>query len=85
MSMAMLGQQRALQRGLREVGVTHHTGEQIVAETLGALGQGVGRQGCNHHAVGPAPELYVQDGIPDLPPLPPLLLISCSAPNHTEA
>lgn len=61
--------------GRKQVEVAHHTGEEVVAQPLSALGKSVGGQRRNHQAVRPAPQLYVQDWIPHLLPLPPLLLI----------
>ena len=64
---------------------SHHACEEVVAEALSTLGQGVRGQGRNHEAVSPPPQLYMQHRVPYLLPLPPLLLITCSALVSTAA
>lgn len=52
-----------------------HARQQVVAQPVGDLGQGVGAQGHDGHEVGPAAQLDVQDGGAAAPGRPPLVLV----------
>jgi hypothetical protein len=75
-AMPLAHQQRPL-----KVPCARHAGHQVVAQAVGELREAVGGQRRNAQHVGPAPQLDVHDGVADLAPGVPLVLVARHRPH----
>mmetsp|Transcript_17279 Transcript_17279/g.37590 ORF Transcript_17279/g.37590 Transcript_17279/m.37590 type:complete len:283 (-) Transcript_17279:297-1145(-) len=71
------------QQGLLEVPRAHHAGEEVVAESVGRLGEGVGGEWSNDQRVRPPPQLDVQHRVAHLCPIAPLIVVPENLPQRS--